>query len=96
MIKFFEILFKKSKPIKNGKFNGFTCNTDDTINGFLESGYYKYKDCSGTIHFQNKHFTKIEIRKIETEAKANIDCLTDEITKTINKQILENILNKKD
>ena len=70
MIKFFEILFKKSKPIKNGKFNGFTCNTDDTINGFLESGYYKYKDCSGTIHFQNKPFTKIEIRKIETEAKA--------------------------
>ena len=35
MRKFFEILFKKSKPIKNGKFNGFTCNTDDTINGFV-------------------------------------------------------------
>ena len=51
MRKFFEILFKKSKPIKNGKFNGFTCNTDDTINGFVESGYYKYKDCCGTIHF---------------------------------------------
>ena len=51
MRKFFEILFKKSKPIKNGKFNGFTCNIDDTINGFVEYGYYKYQDCCGTIHF---------------------------------------------
>ena len=96
MIKFFEILFKKSKPIKNGKFNGFTCNTDDTINGFVESGYYKYKDCFGTIHFQNKPFTKIEIKKIEIEAKANLDSLIDELTESSNKRILEKILNKKD
>ena len=96
MRKFFEILFKKSKPIKNGKFNGFTCNTDDTINGSVESGYYKYKDCRGTIHFQNKPFTKIEIKKIEIEAKANLDRLIDELTKSSNKRILEKILNKKD
>ena len=96
MRKFFEILFKKSKPIKNGKFNGFTCNIDDTINGFVESGYYKYQDCCGTIHFQNKPITKIEIKKIEIEAKANLDRLIDELTKSSNKRILEKILNKKD
>lgn len=93
---FFEILFKKSNPIKNGKFNGFTCNIDDIVNGFVESGYYKYQDCCGTIHFKNKPFTKREIIKIEREAKINLNRLTDEITKNINKRILENILSKKD
>ena len=88
---FFDILFKKSKPVKNEKFNGLTCNTDDLINGFVEAGFYKYDDCCGVTHLQKKPFTKRQIKNIEEQAKKVLDLHVDEISKEINKQILKDM-----
>jgi hypothetical protein len=88
---FFDILFKKSKPIKNEKFNGLTCNTDDLINGFVEAGFYKYDDCCGVTHLQKKPFTKRQIKNIEEQAKKVLDLHVDEISKAIDKQILKDM-----
>ena len=89
---FFEILFKKSKPVKDKKFNGLTFNTDDLFNGFVEAGFYKYQDCCGVIHLQNKSFTKRQIKKIEKEAKEVLYKMTNDLAYEINKQILNDIL----
>lgn len=89
---FFDILFKKSKPVKDEKFNGLTCNTDDLINGFVEAGFYKYEDCCGCVHLQKKKpFTKRQIKNIEEQAKKVLDFHVDEISKAINKQILKDM-----
>ena len=88
---FFDILFNKSKPVKNEKFNGLTCNTDDLINGFVEAGFYKYDDCCGVTHLQKKPFTKRQIKNIEEQAKKVLDLHVDEISKAINKQILKDM-----
>ena len=88
---FFDILFKKSKPVKDGKFNGLTCNIDDLINGFVEVGFYKYDDCCGVTHLQKKPFTKRQIKNIEEQAKKVLDLHVNEITKAINKQILKDM-----
>ena len=78
---FFEILFKKSKPVKDKKFNGF-----------VEAGFYKYQDCCGVILLQNKSFTKRQIKKIEKEAKEVLYKMTNDLAYEINKQILNDIL----
>ena len=91
---FFEILFKKSKPVKDGNFNGLTCNTDDLINGFAEAGFCKYQDCCGVTHLQNKPFTKRQIKKIEKEAKEVLDKITNDIAHEIDKQILNDMMAK--
>jgi hypothetical protein len=88
---FFDILFKKSKPVKDEKFNGLTCNTDDLINGFVEAGFYKYDDCCGVTHLQKKPFTKRQIKNIEEQAKKVLDIHVDEISKEINKQTLKDM-----
>jgi hypothetical protein len=88
---FFDILFKKSKPVKDEKFNGLTCNTDDLINGFVEAGFYKYDDCCGVTHLQKKPFTKRQIKNIEEQAKKVLDLHVDEISKAIDKQILKDM-----
>ena len=89
---FFEILFKKLKPVKNEKFNVLTFNTDDLIDGFVEAGFYKYQDCCGVIHFHNKPFTKRQIKKIEKEATEVLYKMTNDLTYEINKQILNDMM----
>ncbi len=89
---FFEILFKKSKPVKTDNFNGLSGNTDDLINGFAEAGFCKYQDCLGVIHFQNRPFTKRQIKRIEKEAKESLDKITNDIAHEINKQILNDMM----
>ena len=91
MKEFFNILFKKSKLQENGF---FSINTDDIIDGFKESGFYIYNDCYGATHLQKRPFTKRQIRKIEKEAKNNLDLHTQELTEHINKEILKEMENK--
>ena len=91
MKEFFNILFKKSKPQENGF---FSINTDDIIDGFTESGFYKYDDCCGVTHLQKKPFTKRQIKKIEKEAKNILDLHVQELTEHINKEILKEMENK--
>jgi len=91
---FFEILFKKSKPVKDGNFNGLTCNTNDLINGFVEAGFCKYDDCCGVTHLQKKPFTKRQIKKIEKEAKEALNKITNDIAHEIDKQILNDMMAK--
>jgi len=94
MKKFYEILFKKSKPIKEDNFNGLTVNIDDIINGFVEEGYNKYQDCCGIIHFQKEEFTKAQLEEIEKEGKMILNHFTDEISQEINKKIIEDMKQK--
>ena len=91
---FFDILFRKSKPIENEDFNGLCGDINDLDDGFSELGYYKYKDCCGTIHFQTKQFTKEQIEEIEKEAKIVLDGMVEQWTKEIDKEILKGILRK--
>lgn len=91
MKEFFNILFKKSKSQEGGF---FSINTDDIIDGFKESGFYKYDDCCGVTHLLKRPFTKRQIRIIEKEAKNILDLHVQELTEHINKEILKEMENK--
>lgn len=91
MKEFFNILFKKSKYQEDGF---FSINADDIVDGFKESGFYKYDDCCGVTHLQKKPFTKRQIRTIEKEAKNILDLHVQELTEHINKEILKEMENK--
>lgn len=54
---------------------------------------YKYTDCCGTIHIQSFPFRKKQIEKIEEEAKEILDACVEDITRDINKRILNKIIN---
>ena len=91
MKEFFNILFEKSKLQENGF---FSIDINDIIDGFKESGFYKYDDCCGVTHLQKKPFTKRQIRTIEKGAKNVLDLHVQEITNYINKEILKEMENK--
>ena len=91
MKEFFNILFEKSKLQENGF---FSIDINDIIDGFKESGFYKYDDCCGVTHLQKKPFTKRQIRIIEKEAKNIVDLHVQELTEHINKEILKEMENK--
>lgn len=88
---FFDILFKKSKPVEEGDFKGLKLDTKDLEDGFDELGFYKYEDCCGCVHLQKKPFTKRQIKNIEEQAKKILDLHVDEISKEINKHILKDM-----
>ena len=44
------------------------------------------------MHFQNKPFTKRQIKKIEKEAKEALDKITSDIAHKIDKQILNDMM----
>lgn len=91
MQEFYKMLLEKSKPTNNG----FSVNFDDITKGFEELGYYKYEDCCGCTHFQKTPFSKRQIKSIEREAKNILDSNAEEISKAINKQILEDLMAEK-
>jgi hypothetical protein len=88
MEEFYKMLLGKSKPTDNG----LSVNFDDITKGFEELGYYRYEDCCGCEHFQKTPFSEEQIRNIEKAAKSILDSKTEEITKAINKQILEDLM----
>ena len=88
MKEFYKILLDKSKK-NNGFMKG---NFDDIQEGFKERGYKEY--CFGGFYYiySKTELSDEEKTKCENEAKRIIDANVDEITKEINKRILEDIL----
>ena len=83
----YKILLEKSTQ-KDGFMQG---NIDDIREGFLENGYKEY--CFGGFDYvyTKEELTEEERTKYEHEAKTIIDAQVDEITKDINKRILEDL-----
>lgn len=54
-----------------------------------------YQSCLGVMYFSSKEFTQEEIDKIEEEDKKTLDIAVDNLSKEINKHIIENLLKDK-
>lgn len=77
------------------KTKSFKFNSNDINEGFKKLGYKEYCFCGFSYIFTKTELTPKEIEKYETEAQEAIDTGVDEITKEINKRILEDMKRKK-
>ena len=70
----------------------FTFHSDDINKGFKKLGYKEY--CFGGFMyvFTKEELSQLEIEKYESEAKSVIDKQVEDITKDIDRKIIEEIL----
>lgn len=72
----------------------FVFRSDDVNNGLKNLGYKEYVFGGYLYVYSKKDLSSIEIEEYEREAKYLLDETVDDITKEINKRILDKILKR--
>lgn len=72
----------------------FTFHSDDINKGFKKLGYKEYCFGGFSYVFTKKELSQLEIEKYEAEAQSVINKHVEDITKEINKKILEDMIRK--
>lgn len=89
MKEFYKELLKRSTKDENGFFH---FNLDKVFDIFTDSGYYHYVFGGYDHVFTRVPLSMEKCNELERKATKNIQYHVDEITKEINKKILEEIL----